>query len=167
MRINRLTIDGTGAQSADSLNYHGVRMQSCSSLSIGLMEVKSMNTTGYAAMFNTLAAGCYIETIKLNATYSRPAAVLNSVADPTDCNVGQVTGINGMTPITGGVTYKPFGRFREFQYAASNTLPAGVIVVVGDRFMAASGTAGQAALSVITTAGITGSTAVAKTLLTF
>ncbi|MDU3817726.1 MAG: hypothetical protein E7G60_15325 [Pantoea sp.] len=167
MRINKLVISGTGAQGADALNYHGVRTQSCNGLFIGSIDAVSLHSIGYVVLFNSLSVGVYVDAIKVFSSYNRGAAALNQVTAPTDCNVGQVFGVDPLTPISGGITYKPFGRFREFQYPASNTLPAGVNVVVGDRFVAASGTTGQPALSVITGAGITGSTATTKTLITF
>lgn len=167
LRINKMVINGTGAQGADALNYHGIRAQSCIGLFIGSLEVVALHPIGYAALYNGLASGVYIDAIKLFPSYNRGAAVLNQISTPTDCNVGQVFGVDPLAPISGGITYKPFGRFREFQYPASNSLPNGVNVIVGDRFVAASGSSGQPALSVITAAGVTGSGATAKTLLTF
>lgn len=167
LRINKMVIAGTGAQGADGLNYHGIRSQSCSGLYIGSLDVIGLNPSGFAAMFNTLSSGVYIESIKLFPAYNRGAAILNSVSGATDCNVGQVFGVDSPTPISGGVTYKPFGRFREFQYAGGASLPAGISVVVGDRFLASQGSNGQPLLSVVTTGGLIGTTAVAKVLLTF
>jgi len=167
MRINKLVINGTGAQGADALNYHGVRTQSCSGLFIGSIDVQALNANGYAVLFNTLSAGVYIDSIKVFSTYNRGAAILNSVAGATDCNVGQVFGVESLVPITGGVTFKPFGRFREYQYAGGTSLPSGINVVVGDRFSASQGTTGQPALSIITTAGVVGTTAVAKVIFTY
>ncbi|WP_368928347.1 hypothetical protein [Mixta calida] len=167
MRINKLVISGTGAQGADALNYHGVRTQSCNGLFIGSIDAVSLHSIGYAVLFNTLSAGVYIDSIKVFSTYSRGAAILNSVAGATDCNVGQVFGVESLVPITGGVTFKPFGRFREYQYAGGTSLPSGINVVVGDRFSASQGTTGQPALSIITTAGVVGTTAVAKVLFTY
>ncbi|MFR0653349.1 phage head-binding domain-containing protein [Pantoea sp. SIMBA_079] len=167
MRINKLVINGTGAQGAEALNYHGVRTQSCVGLFIGSLDAISLHPIGYAVLFNTLSTGVYIDAIKVFPAYNRGAAALNQMTTPTDCNVGQVYGTDPLTAISGGITYKPFGRFREFQYPAANSLPIGVNVVVGDRFVATSGSTGQAALSVITGAGTTGSGATAKTLLTF
>gem|GEM_PF-6947551 len=167
MRINKLVIIGTGAQGADGLNYHGVRAQSCNGLFIGSLDAVSLNTSGFAVMFNTLASGVYIDSVKVFPSYSRGAAALNSVAGATDCNVGHVFGQESLAPISGGVTYRPCGRFREYQYAGGSSLPSGINVIVGDRFVASQGTTGQPALSIITTSGVVGSTAAAKVVITF
>ncbi|QHM75400.1 hypothetical protein C7M52_01354 [Mixta theicola] len=163
--INRLVIDGTGAQEYNELYCHGVRTRSCNDLIIGSVEVLSMHEKGYAVTFGQQTSGIHIGSIRLPSSYRQQAASLNSVNGVTDNQVSHVSD-SSIYPISGGITVKSFGLLREFLYEGGE-LPPGINVLAGDRFVAAKGKPGQPALSIITTAGVIGADAVAKVIYSF
>ena len=168
--IKSLTVDGTGEQASINGEKSAFLSQKIFNVRFDSMTVKSLASGWISVGTNSGDT----KGLSIGSVFVEDAAVDGAqtivIADATSdfysaVNVQTVIAPSQITtPVSGGIQLNASGRVREF-HIASDAVPSGIEVKRGDRFWCADVVSGKHALIIVTTGGITGSTAVLKDFL--
>lgn len=167
LTIDSLTVYGTGEQAMTSAQRQAFSAQKVKAVQIGKLVIEGLSAgAAFAGTFLSDIRGFLIEQAVLNFLDSgQTTAFSNSCGGECRIDVLQVHAAAAVvTPISGGVTVRASGRNNDFYY--TGTIPIGLAVGLGDRFINAGPAVGQPWLSIVTVGGVTGSGATVTAYIT-
>lgn len=161
--VGRIIVKGTGRSEASAGQSSVSNIDKANNVNVREIivdELKDMPSFNSATLsVNANVYGVVVDTILQR--WSNPGqTVCVSLLTSADkfVDIRNVIAPQNLIPVSGGQTSRVIGRNREYHYYGG-TVPSGLQVRVGDRFVASAAASGQSWLYIVTTGGVTGDSA--------